>query len=95
VFLETKKIHTLYKRSSKLGVEHCYTRTKTLVVFRCDNCSTVFERDLGKMDHKRLSNIYFHVCSNCNAKQFAQRKGVEKRKFWDLSVDNDIDITRL
>jgi hypothetical protein len=47
------------------------------------------------MDHKRLSNIYFHVCSNCNAKQFAQRKGVEKRKFWDLSVDNDIDITRL
>lgn len=47
------------------------------------------------MDRRRLNNSYFHVCSNCDAKRFAQKKGVERRKIWGMSVDADIDITKI
>ena len=95
MFLETRKSSTTYTRKSKNGVEHTYTRNKTIVLFRCDNCDGTFERELGRMDHRRLSNKYFHVCPNCNPKQFAQRMGVEKRHIWDLSADRNIDISRI
>jgi predicted RNA-binding Zn-ribbon protein involved in translation (DUF1610 family) len=94
MFVETKKITIQYTRTSKLGVEHSYIRNKTIVVFLCDNCGEQFERELGKMDHRRMDNNYFHVCSKCNPKQFAQSKSVEKRCFWNMPVDTDIDITR-
>lgn len=44
------------------------------------------------MDKQRISNHYFHVCANCNPKQFAQMKGVEQRKIWSLSADSDRNI---
>jgi len=94
MFLETKKSITKHTRTSKLGIEHDYTRAKTVAVFKCDNCGSIFERDIGKMDHRRLNNRYFHVCSTCNPKQFAQKKGVERRTIWEISVDSDIDISR-
>jgi hypothetical protein len=47
------------------------------------------------MDPKRLSNNYFHVCENCNAKVFAQKKGVEKKKMWDLPASSNIPISKL
>jgi hypothetical protein len=92
MFIETKKIETKYTRSSKLKKSHAYTRTKTLVIFRCDSCQSLFEREQGKMDKQRISNHYFHVCANCNPKQFAQMKGVEQRKIWSLSADSDRNI---
>ena len=92
---ETKTVAIQYTRKSKLGIEHTYTRNKTIVVIRCDSCDAIFERDLGKMDYRRLSNAYTHVCSHCNQKQFAQRKGVERRRFWNISVDTDLDISKI
>ena len=92
---ETKTVAIQYTRKSKLGIEHTYTRNKTIVVIRCDSCDAIFERDLGKMDYRRLSNAYTHVCSHCNQKQFAQRKGVERRRFWNISVDTDLDIGKI
>ena len=89
MFIQIKKIVTKYTRSSKLKKSHAYTRTKTLVIFRCDSCQSLFERDQGKMDKQRLSNQYFHVCANCNPKQFAQQKGVENRRVWGLSADSE------
>lgn len=46
------------------------------------------------MDPKRLSNNYFHVCSNCDAKQFAQKKGIDRKKLWDLPADADVSVSK-
>lgn len=89
MFLKTERKRSQYKRISKLGAEHVYYRDKTVAVFRCDNCDLIFERDIRKMDRKRLSNNYFHCCSNCDTKKFAQRKGVERKKIWDLPASID------
>ena len=95
MFLETKKIYIQYSRKSSLGVEHAYTRTKTVAVLRCNCCNSTFELDLGKMDHRRTNGEYQHVCLNCNPKQFAQACGVENRRLWNLPVDSDIKINKL
>jgi|TARA_A100001035_G_scaffold119831_1_gene94100 hypothetical protein len=47
------------------------------------------------MDPKRLNNNYFHVCSNCDAKKFAQKKGVEKKQVWNLSASSTMPIGKL
>lgn len=79
--------HTYY-RKSKNGNEHSYQRKKTLLVFRCDCCQEVFKRDKGNMDPKRITNSVYHVCANCDSKRFAQSKGVESRKIWDMPVSS-------
>jgi hypothetical protein len=94
MIMEIKRVITSYTRNSKLGVEHKYTRNKTVIVIECDNCKNLFERDLGKMDRKRLNNNYFYVCANCDSKKFAQKVGAKSRRFWNISVDTDIDITQ-
>lgn len=86
--ISTEYITSKYTRKSKLGIEHTYIRTKTIVILRCDNCSLTFNRDKGSISPTRLSNQVYHVCSNCNAKQFAQSKGVEKRKIWEMPVSS-------
>lgn len=92
MFLKTERRRTAYKRISKTGLEHEYYRDKTIAVFRCDNCGEQFERDIRKVDRKRLSNNYFHVCSKCDAKRFAQRKGVEQKKIWDLPASTTLPV---
>jgi len=87
-----KKIH---ERCSKLGKRHTYYRDVTMVVLRCDNCGNEFERPRGTMDPHRLSNNYFHVCGNCDAKKFAQRKGAERKVIWEKSVNSFDDISKL
>ena len=94
MLLRIEKEKVVYTRKSKLGVEHTYTRIRSIVVFRCDNCDEVFSRPQGKMDPKRLSNNYFHVCSNCDAKRFAQRKGIERKKIWDQPASSTKPIGR-
>ena len=84
-----------HERLSKLGVPHEYWRTSTIFVFRCDNCDKEFERPRGKMDPKRLSNSYFHVCESCDSKRFAQKKGVERKKIWNLPASSDIPIGKI
>lgn len=92
MIIETRKIKTKYTRLSKTGVEHTYYRNKTVVALRCDSCGTVFERDQGLMNKNRISNQFQHVCSTCNQKSFAQKVGVENRKFWNTPVDSDTEI---
>jgi hypothetical protein len=88
-----KEIRTMkYLRTSKLGVEHSYTRSKTVALFRCDNCNDTFERDLKQIDYRRLSNNYFHVCSNCDAKRFAKRKAVERKAIWDMPASSTLPV---
>ena len=94
MFLKTLRQRTAYTRVSKLGHSHEYYRDKTVAVFRCDNCGTEFERDIRKMDRKRLSNNYFHCCSECDAKKFAQRKGVEQKKIWDMPASLDWPVSK-
>jgi len=95
MFLEEKNIKTRHVRKSKTGKEHAYFRYKRIVILRCDNCKTAFERPRGSMDPKRLTNNYFHVCSNCDAKRFAQKKGIEKKQIWNVSASSDLPIGRL
>lgn len=92
MYLRTESESTEYRRISKLGIEHGYIRNKTVVVMQCDSCDAEFRRDLRKMDRKRLSNNYFHVCSVCDAKKFAQRKGVEQKKIWDMPASTLLPI---
>jgi hypothetical protein len=95
MFITTEIETTIHTRTSKLGVEHTYNRTRTLAVFRCDNCSELFKRLKEKISPKRLNNNYFHCCEQCDAKRFAQKKGVERRLIWDMPVSSTADISRL
>ncbi len=92
MFLGLETILTEYRRLSKNGNEHSYQRRKTLALFRCDNCDSDFKRELKKIDRKRLNNNYFHCCPNCDAKRFAQRKGVEQKKIWDLPASTTLPV---
>lgn len=94
MFLKTEIQENQYVRISKCGQKHPYKRKKTLAVFRCDNCDSVFSRDLKHIDRKRLSNNFFHCCSNCDSKRFAQRKGVEQKKIWDMPASLDWPISK-
>ena len=95
MFIREYILKKLYERPSKLGKMHKYYRNMTMVVLRCDNCNAEFERSRGSMDPKRLNNNYFHVCSNCDAKVFAQKKGVERKNIWDIPASSDLDISKL
>lgn len=95
MFLHEEQEQQEYIRTSKLGVEHRYLREKTVAVFRCDNCNEIFRRARAKMSPKRLSNNYFHVCSNCDTKRFAQRKGVEHKKVWDMKASSLDNVSKL
>jgi hypothetical protein len=92
MFLKIEKVQSEYSRASKNGVNHTYKRNKTVAVFRCDNCDLEFKRDLKKVDRKRLSNNYFHCCSNCDVKRFAQRKGVEQKQIWDVLASTTLPV---
>jgi protein-arginine kinase activator protein McsA len=92
MFLKKENRITEYLRTSKLGAEHSYTRSKTVALFRCDNCNDTFERDLKQIDYRRLSNNYFHVCSNCDAKRFAKRKAVERKAIWDMPASSTLPV---
>jgi hypothetical protein len=92
MFLKIETQENQYLRRSKCGLEHAFSRKKTLAVFRCDNCDEEFQRDLKHMDRKRLSNNYFHCCVNCDPKRFAQRKGVEQKKIWDMPASTTLPV---
>lgn len=95
MYLREEKQKIVYTRTSKLGHKHEHHRFKTVVIFRCDSCREIFERDRAKMSPKRLSNNYFHCCNNCNSKKFAQAKGAERRTIWDKPASSLDDISRL
>lgn len=95
MFIKQSIVETVHLRKSKCGVDHSYIRKKTLVHFLCDNCNREFTRERGSMDPKRLSNNYFHVCSECNPKKFAQRKGIERKKVWRLDASSDLPISKI
>lgn len=95
MFIRQYTEKTEHVRKSKLGVEHVYYRDRTYALFRCDNCNKEFARPRGSMDPRRLSNNYFHVCENCDAKKFAQKMGVTRKKIWDLPASSDLDISKL
>jgi len=92
MIIETKRVTSTHTRYSKLKNAHSYSRTKTMVVIQCDCCQSLFEREKGTMDYRRLDNNYFHVCVNCNPKRFAQQKGVERRTIWNLPVTSELKI---
>ena len=95
MYLKEFKKQTRHIRTSKLGIEHTYRREKTYVSMQCDSCGDEFIRERGSMDPKRLSNNYFHVCGNCDAKKFAQKKGVERKQVWNMSASSDLPISKL
>jgi len=88
MIITTEYITCEYTRTSKLGNTHSYFRKKTIIILRCDSCSLIFNREKGLMAPARMSNQVYHVCSNCNVKQFAQSKGVERRLIWKMPVSS-------
>ena len=95
MYIREFKKQTRHTRCSKNGKEHLYSREVTMVVMRCDNCNTEFERERGSMDPKRISNNYFHVCKECDSKKFAQKMGVTKKQIWDMPASSNLDISKL
>ena len=94
MFVKKIKKRTTYTRRSKSGILHEYYRDKTVALFICDDCGNEFSRDLKHMDSKRLNDQYFHVCSDCDAKKFAQRKGVERKKIWDMPASSTLPVNK-
>lgn len=94
MFLKTQTQLNQYVRVSKCGIAHNYVRKKTVAVLRCDACDSLFERDLKQMDKKRLSNNFFHCCGSCDAKRFAQRKGVEQKQIWNMPASVDLPVSK-
>jgi hypothetical protein len=94
MFITSQVEQVEYTRTSKLGIEHKYTRNRTWNIFHCDSCGSEFKRLQGSMDPKRLNNNYFHCCNLCNSKKFAQRKGVERKKIWDMPASSTLPINR-
>ena len=92
MFIRQYKLAKRHERLSKTGLKHEYWRNTSMVVMRCDNCDAEFERARGSMDPKRLSNNYFHVCKDCDAKRFAQKKGVERKQVWNLPASSNLPI---
>ena len=88
MYIGTEFVKTSHYRTNKQGNTHSYLRRKTVIIFRCDSCQGIFKRDKGKMDPKRLNNNFYHVCGDCDAKKFAQEKGVEARRVWDMPVSS-------
>ena len=88
MFIGTEFRQTQHVRTSKRGKHHTYFRKKTVVVLQCDCCESIFHRDKGDMDPNRLTNRVYHVCSKCDAKTFAQSKGVEARNVWSLPASS-------
>ena len=95
MFIEEYTITKRYERHSKLGKSHTYWRTNTVVKLRCDSCGADFDRLRGKMDPKRISNNYFHVCSNCDAKKFAQKTGITRKQIWDMPASSNLDVSKI
>lgn len=92
MFIEIRTIRIEYTRPSKSGKPHAYYRNRNIAVLKCDCCGVEFQRPVSQMDRRRLNNEYSHVCPNCDGKKFAQSKGVERRKFWNITVDTDKSI---
>lgn len=90
-----KRIISVHFRKSKLGLEHSYNRVKSILIIRCDNCGDIFEKEQSLIAPARRSNTYFHVCQKCDAKRFAQRKGVERRVIWNRLASSTDDISKL
>jgi len=88
MFIGTEFRQTQHVRTSKRGKHHTYSRNKTVLILRCDCCGEVFNRDKGSMDPNRLTNSVYHVCDNCDAKKFAQAKGVESRNVWSIPASS-------
>lgn len=95
MIISTEYLTTSYTRKSKLGTDHSYTRKKTILIIRCDNCGLTFTREKGSMSPSRVSNQFYHVCSNCDVKAFAQSKGVEKRNIWNMPVSSLKNLSEL
>ena len=95
MFKRIEKEIRFYVRKSKTGKSHPYKRIRSYAVFQCDDCKEEFKRDKGKVDPKRLDNAYYHVCPDCDPKRFAQKKGVEKRKTLDSTIDTLVTIDTL
>lgn len=95
MYLKEETETVTYTRLSKLDKEHTHVRVKRICVFRCDNCGEIFRRERAKMSPKRLSNNYFHCCSNCDSKRFAQKKGTDRRTIWDRPASSLDDISKL
>ena len=95
MFVKEYQKQTWHQRKSNKGISHEYYRHKTFILMLCDNCGVEFSRERGSMDPKRISNNYFHVCSDCDAKKFAQKKGIEKKQIWDMPASSDLPIGKL
>jgi hypothetical protein len=95
MFISQRQVTTQHCRESKLGHVHSYSRKKTVLDFRCDNCGEHFTRYKGDMSPTRVSNNFYHCCPNCDAKRFGQRKGVERRFIWDRPASSTDDISKL
>jgi hypothetical protein len=92
MFIKTRTEIIEHVRTSKNKNQHVYRRKRTIAELLCDSCGQVFERPLKKIQNKRLSNRYFHCCSMCDSKRFAQRKGVEQKKIWDMPAGVDLPV---
>ena len=65
MYIKTQYVITEHKRTSKLGHTHTYHRKKSVLVLRCDSCTTMFFRDKHVFDALKNS-ILPKIIQSCS-----------------------------
>lgn len=76
MFIKIQKVTRLFERKYKSGETASYNRSTNFVLLKCDNCGSLFERQVGNtIDRRRCNNNFSHYCSNCPTYVLAAKKG--------------------
>jgi transcription elongation factor Elf1 len=65
---EIKIIESTFTKPSSKGKPFIYKRKKQIAVLKCDNCESIFDREIHEISPKRRNNDYKHFCNGCDAK---------------------------
>jgi hypothetical protein len=76
---EIKIIKRTFVKPSSKGKPFTYTTKKQVAVLKCDNCDSIFDRDIHELSPKRRSNDYKHFCNECDSKSLGGKIAGELR----------------
>lgn len=69
---------TFFKKGSN-GNSFEYKRKRKVAELKCDNCNSIFDRDMHEISTNRRSNDFKHFCNECDAKSLGGKMASEIR----------------
>lgn len=74
-----KLVESIFHKKSSGGKSFEYKRKKKVVELKCDNCYSVFERDIHEIATNRRNNNFKHFCNDCDSKSLGGKLAGELR----------------